>query len=98
MQFSSKLLRNTLLPEFALNDAHIRVVESFKYLGNFLKSDLTDDLDIARQRRQLYAQGNMLLRRFHMCSLEVKIKLFQSHCAPITPCRLGLPTEHITTL
>ena len=36
-----------------------------KYLGHVI-TDMKDDLDIMRQCRQLYAQGNALARRFHM--------------------------------
>ena len=40
------------------------------------------DLDIMRQCRQLYAQGNALARRFHMCSDNVKVffDLTVLHC------------------
>ena len=44
---------------------------------------MKDDLDILRQRRQLYIQGNMLVRRFHMCSVDVKTKLFRTYCTPL---------------
>ena len=30
-----------------------------------------------RQCQQLYARGNVLLRKFHMCSMDVKVKLFR---------------------
>ena len=50
---------------------------------NYLANDLSDDLDIKRQCRQLYAQGNSLVRKFHMCSVEVKLFLFQSYCSPM---------------
>ena len=38
-----------------------------KYLGHVIIADMTDDLDIMRQCRQLlHAQGNALARRFHV--------------------------------
>ena len=43
-----------------------------------LSADMKDDLDIMRQCRQLYAQGNALARRFHMCSDYVKVTIFRS--------------------
>ena len=45
---------------------------------------MTDDADMMRQRRQLYALGNVLSRRFHMCSIEV----FRSFCTPMYTCQL----------
>ena len=44
---------------------------------------MKDDLDIMRQCRQLYAQGNALARRFHMCSDNVKVTLFRSYCSSL---------------
>ena len=36
-----------------------------------------------RQRRKLYAQANMLCRKFSMCSVPVKISLFRAYCTPL---------------
>ena len=71
------------LPVFKLNDRTLNEADSTKYLCHVVCSDLSDDLDIARQCRQLYAQGNMILRKFHMCNLEVKLTLFRSFCTPM---------------
>ena len=38
---------------------------------------------IMRQCQQLYARGNVLLRKFHMCSMSVKIQLFNTYCSPM---------------
>ncbi len=43
--------------------------EKVKYLGHIICSDLSDDEDMMRQRRHLYAQGNAISRSFHMCSI-----------------------------
>ena len=51
------------------------------YLGHVISADMKDDLDIMRQCRQLYAQGNA--RRFHMCSDNVKVSLFHSYCSSL---------------
>ena len=55
-------------------------VDKVKYLGYFITEDLSDDADIVRQTRVLCCQGNMILRKFHMCSAEVKQELFRAHC------------------
>ena len=54
---------------------YIKEVPFVKYLGHVISADMKDDLDIMRQCRQLYAQGNALARRFHMCSDNVKVTL-----------------------
>ena len=37
--------------------------------------------DIKRQIRKFYANTNMLLRKFSICSYQVKCHLFRSYCA-----------------
>ena len=71
------------IPTFHLNNELIPVVEHFKYLGHILTNNGTDDLDIQRQRKKIYAQGNSILRKFHMCSIEVKVVLFKTYCTPL---------------
>ena len=70
-------------PSFAVNDTVIGEVAKVKYLGHVIANDMTDDADMMRQGRQLYALGNVLSRRFHMCSIEVKNTLFRSFCTPM---------------
>ena len=45
--------------------------------------DLSDDDDINRQRITLFVQGNIILRKFNMCSLGVKLTLFRIYCSPM---------------
>ena len=54
-----------------------------KYLGHIINNNLTDDddIDIARQKRGLYAQ--VLARKFCLCNISTKITLFQAYCAPM---------------
>ena len=47
-------------------------------LGFRSKTFQSDDPDILRQRRYLSSQGNVLLRKFHMCSIGVRLALFRS--------------------
>ena len=44
---------------------------------------LIDDDDMARQRKQIYAQGNALVRKFYMCPETVRISLFNSYCSSL---------------
>ena len=54
---------------FKLNGIILHVVASYKYLGHYITDFLSDDDDINRQRRTLFVQGNIILRKFNMCSL-----------------------------
>ena len=64
-----------------MNGNSISIVEEFKYLGHLICNNLSDKADIERQRKNIYAQGNSLLRKFHMCTLETKLILFNTYCS-----------------
>ena len=53
------------------------------YLGHFITDQMYDDDDMFRQRRTLYAQANMLRRKFHSCSHVIKVNLFRTYCTPL---------------
>ena len=70
-------------PVFYLSGQVISVSSSCKYLGHIIDDKMQDDADMLRQRRMLYAQANMLVRKFHFCSVEVKVNLFRAYCTPL---------------
>ncbi len=71
-----------------LNDEVLPVVEVTKYLGHFFTNDLRGDKDIQRQCCKLYGQGNMLIRKFNMCTVDVKVSLFMTFCTPLYTAQL----------
>ena len=75
--------RQSKFPDFYLSEAALSVCSEITYLGHIISNDLTDDKDIYRQRRKLYAQANMLSRKFSMCTVPVKVSLFRSFCTPL---------------
>jgi hypothetical protein len=54
-------------------------VEHCKYLGIIVHLH-SAVLDIKRQMRKFYTNVNMLLRKFSLCSYDVKCQLFRSFC------------------
>lgn len=86
--FKSNLLLKSKLPKFHFYEQTIEEVSKVKYLGHFISSDRSDDEDMGRQRRQLYMQGNSILRKFHMCTWDTKITLFNSYCSPMYTAQL----------
>ena len=58
----------------------ILIVESYRYLGITI-STKNSDLDLKRQMRKIYANTNLLLRKFSKCSVEVKCYLFKIYCS-----------------
>ena len=83
LYFISKMLKGAHLSNVYLNGVLVKQVDSVKYLGHFLTCELSDDIDIRRQCRVLNVCGNILSRKFHMCSVPVKLKLFNSYCAAL---------------
>ena len=41
---------------------------------------MTDDSDILNQNRKLCARGNMIIRKFKACTIEIKCTLFRAFC------------------
>ena len=56
----NKAIMNAVRPSFIVNGDVIPESEKVKYLGHIICSDLSDDEDMMRQRRHLYAQGNVI--------------------------------------
>ena len=75
--------RNLSFPAFHLCDSPLITCKEVKYLGHVLTDDWMDDRDVYRQRCKIYAQANMLLRKFSMCSVDVKCSLFRAYVTPL---------------
>ena len=75
----SKVIKR--IPDVTLSNKSIKWIEEHKYLGVIITSCFTDDKDIKRQCRVVYAKGNVLIRKFKVCSPDVKDRLFQSYCS-----------------
>ena len=54
-------MKDIRIPNFELNNVLLTTVNKYKYLGHCISDDLSDDDDMTRQYRQIYAQGNGLL-------------------------------------
>ena len=81
-------MKNVYPPLYTLNGEAMKEVDRVRYLGHIISNDGKDDKDIMRQCQQLYARGNVLLRKFHMCSMDVKVKLFNTYCSPMYTAQL----------
>ena len=81
--FCNSYVKDFSYPSFVMHGESIKGVPFVKYLGHVISADMKDDLDIMRQCRQVYPQGNALARRFHMCSDNVKVTMFRSYCSSL---------------
>ena len=88
MIFRCSYMMNVSPPPYTLNGKIIAKVDSLKYLGHIICNDSKDDMDIMRQCQQLHAPGNVLFRKFHMFSVDVKIKLFHTYSSPMCTAQL----------
>ena len=59
---------------------YLYYTEKCKYLGHIINNNITDDDDIARQKRCIDAQANVLARKFHLCTSTIKATLFNLYC------------------
>ena len=83
----SKYMKN-VYPVFTLNGKIVDEPDTTRYLGHIICNSGKDDKDIMRQCQQLYARGNALFRKCHMCSMSVKIQLFNTYCSPMYTAQL----------
>ena len=80
MCFKPKNLSKMCVPTFTLDGKDIDYVDKQKYLGVVLEEKLCDNNDMNRQMKSIYGRGNMLIKKFSICSTDVKAKLFKSYC------------------
>ncbi|CAL4180217.1 unnamed protein product, partial [Meganyctiphanes norvegica] len=83
MFFKPAFMSKIKMPNFTMNNENIKVVHEYTYLGHILSDNMSDDLDILRQRTKLFAQGNSIRRKFYMCTIDVKLTLFRAYCATL---------------
>ena len=83
MCFKPKNRSDLYIPRFTLNGVNLDIVSMYKYLGCILVDTLSDNKDIERQMKAIYARGNMLSKKFGMCNDDVKCKLFKAYCSTL---------------
>ena len=71
MIFCCKKFKDIHTPNFVLNGEILTRVNKCKYLGHVLTEVCSDD-DMAGQYKRIDAQGNALIRKFYMCTEDVK--------------------------
>ena len=64
MFIKPKFMSDLVMPTFKLFKENIKVEHKYTYLGHILTDNMSDVLDILRQRKKIYAQGNNIRRKF----------------------------------
>ena len=62
-------------PSLVLSSKPLKFVNEFRYLGHIISNTLREDRDIQRKMSSVFIRVNMLIRRFSMCSVMVKLRL-----------------------
>jgi len=70
--------------------------KTFKYLGHILTASFTDDEDIDRVKRNSAMRVNLLIRKFNLCSEEVKCHLLSTYCGQFDTCSLWARYKRLT--
>ncbi len=88
----SKEHKDLNFPDLYLSEQVLNACTTAKYLGHIIINEMSDDDDMYRQCRKLYAQANMLMRKCNMCSDQVKINLLEHIVLlfVLLPCGLSL--------
>ena len=71
------------LPTVFIGFGALKYVSDSKYLGLSFCDSKSNDIDMLRKMRSLYAKSNKLLRPFGHYSTNVKFTLFQSYCTTL---------------
>lgn len=77
----------------SLNGEVLQWQDTVRYLGFDINCKDRDREEIQRRRRELYACANLLKSRFGMCSVNVKLYLFQTYFSAIYCSSLWVPVS-----
>ena len=66
----------------------IKVVDQFKYLGYILTSKMSDDAEINKRSRGIYATGNIVINKFRSCRDVCKVLMFKTYWYNVYCCAL----------
>ena len=73
MLINSKKFHVRSSPSIGVGSCTLGYVKSCKYLGCLIDEQLCDNVDIQKTSREIYARGNVLIRRFSNCSQKEPI-------------------------
>jgi hypothetical protein len=75
-----KLLQT--MPRIEIDGVVLSWVQSVKYLGMYLSSDLSEDVEIRYKQREFIGHTNSVMYKFGYAPREVLMMLFYSKCSP----------------
>ena len=90
MAMLPNLFKHMALPDIFLCGSVLSYVDSYEYLGFHISNDSSkcDDLELRHQYRLLCCRANSLIRKFAMCSYNVKQFLYTTYRSNISGVQL----------
>ena len=79
MAFWPRSITQHVLPTVTLGTASLNFVVEAVYLGHNISSNLKGDSDVYKHSKKLNTIGNVLIRKFAICSVKLKCVLFRAH-------------------
>ncbi len=76
-----KALNDLRIPNVNLKDSYLKWMETKKYLRVIFTSDLKDNKDAKSGVCNIYRRGNIMVRKFRNCNVNIKLDLFRSYCS-----------------
>ena len=88
MCFQPKKCHSIAIPKVCLNGEYIKLVSEHKYLHILMRNTNTDDIEMAKQIYNVYAEDNTLIKIDSKCTVDVKSELFYTFRSTLFGCQL----------
>ena len=80
MKFLKSKKSHLITENINFKDKPLKFINEIKYLGFYLRSDLSNDSDILNNRNLFYKNFNTIVRKFSNTKIDVILSLFKSYC------------------
>ena len=71
------------IPTFYLQNDPLQFVSVYKNLGVLIHQNMTDDDEMFQRMRNIYSTGNLIIRRFGKCFVEIKVLMFRTFLSQV---------------
>ena len=87
-------LKEKPLKQFTVLCKPIQFVDTFKYLGFYIQSNLRDTEDIVNARGKFYRDFNCILRKFSFVDKDILLYFFKQYCLQLYSAELWIGSKY----
>ena len=87
-------LKEKPLKQFTVLCKSIQLVDSFKYLGFYIQSNLRDTEDIVNARGKFHRDFNCILRKFSFVNKDILLYFFKQYCLQLYSAELWIGSKY----